>query len=246
MRARAVALVALLATTLGGAAGISQDAPAQRVRVSDDVMRGVLVKKVAPIYPPLARQARIQGTVFLDVLIDKSGNVVRVQLVSGHPMLSPAAMDAVRQWKYQPYLLNGEAVEVETTVQVIFKLEGEPAPLTPQLVPLTPAEDAPPGVVAPRRIRVSGGVAQTLLCTKVNAQYPPEAVEQRIEGVVLLKVNIDKDGNVYIVQLISGHPLLAPAAIEAVRQWKYKPYLLNGVPVEVETQVQISFTLTSR
>ena len=56
-------------------------------------------------------------------------------------------------------------------------------------------------------------------------------------------MNIDKEGNVYKTELISGHPLLAPAAIEAVQQWKYKPYLLNGTPVEVETQVQVNFVL---
>lgn len=59
----------------------------------------------------------------------------------------------------------------------------------------------------------------------------------------MLKVNIDKEGTVYKTELISGHPLLAPAAIEAVQQWKYKPYLLNGAPVEVETQVQVNFVL---
>ena len=66
---------------------------------------------------------------------------------------------------------------------------------------------------------------------------------QHIQGVVVLSAIIDKEGNVANVQLISGHPLLAPAAIEAVKQWKYKPYLLNGTPVEVETQVQVNFTL---
>lgn len=77
----------------------------------------------------------------------------------------------------------------------------------------------------------------------MNPEYPSDAREQHIQGVVILKVNIDKEGNVYNVELISGHPLLAPAAMAAVRQWKYKPYLLNGMPVEVETQVQVNFVL---
>jgi protein TonB len=86
-------------------------------------------------------------------------------------------------------------------------------------------------------------VAQGLLVTKVPPQYPAEAKEKRIEGVVLMRVNIDHDGNVYKVELISGHPLLAPAAMEAVKQWKYKPFLLRGEPIEVESQVLVSFTL---
>jgi protein TonB len=96
----------------------------QRVRVSSGVQSGLLVRKVPPQYPPLARQARIQGTVILQAEISKEGNIINLQLVSGHPMLAPAAIEAVKQWKYKPYLLNGEPVEVETTVQVNFTLAG--------------------------------------------------------------------------------------------------------------------------
>ena len=96
----------------------------QRVRVSSGVQSGLLVRKVPPAYPPLARQARIQGTVVLQAQISKDGNIENLQLISGHPMLAPAAIEAVKQWKYKPYLLNGEPVEVETQVQVNFTLAG--------------------------------------------------------------------------------------------------------------------------
>ncbi len=96
--------------------------------VSPDTVGTLLIRKVAPVYPPLARQARIQGTVMLKVIINKSGEIQSEQLVSGHPMLAPAAIAAVKQWKYQPYMLNGEPVDVETTLQVNFRLAGEPAP----------------------------------------------------------------------------------------------------------------------
>ena len=96
----------------------------QRVRVSAGVTQGLLVKRVQPNYPPLARQARIQGTVVLQAQISKTGDIENLQLISGHPMLAPAAIEAVKQWKYRPYLLNGEPVEVETQVQVNFTLAG--------------------------------------------------------------------------------------------------------------------------
>ena len=96
----------------------------QRVRVSAGVTSGLLVRKVNPVYPPLARQARISGTVVLRAVISKDGSIENLSLVSGHPMLAPAAIDAVKQWKYKPYLLNGEPVEVETQVQVNFTLAG--------------------------------------------------------------------------------------------------------------------------
>jgi len=103
---------------------------------------------------------------------------------------------------------------------------------------------AVPKVATPQRVRVSSGVQSGLLVRRVNPTYPPLARQARIRGVVLLQAQISKDGNIENLQLISGHPMLAPAAIEAVKQWKYKPYLLNGEPVEVETQVQVNFTLS--
>lgn len=102
---------------------------------------------------------------------------------------------------------------------------------------------AVPRVAAPQRVRVSSGVSSGLLIRKVNPNYPPLARQARIQGQVLLRAQISKDGSIENLQLISGHPMLAPAAIEAVKQWKYKPYLLNGEPVEVDTEVQVNFTL---
>jgi protein TonB len=96
----------------------------QKVRVSQGVSEGLLLHKVTPTYPPLAKQARIQGAVLLQATIGKDGSIQNLRVQSGHPMLTQSAIDAVRQWKYKPYLLNGEAVEVETTVQVNFTLSG--------------------------------------------------------------------------------------------------------------------------
>ena len=97
----------------------------------------------------------------------------------------------------------------------------------------------------PQRVRVSQGVMTGLITAKVPPEYPADAKQQRIQGVVWMKAIIDKEGNVANLQLVSGHPLLAPPAMEAVRQWKYRPYLLNGMPVEVETQIQVNFTLVN-
>jgi protein TonB len=94
----------------------------QRVRISQGVTRGLLIQKVEPQYPPLARAARVQGDVVLSAVIDTNGQITNLQLVSEHPMLVPAAIAAVKQWRYKPYLLNGQPVEVETTITVIFSL----------------------------------------------------------------------------------------------------------------------------
>jgi protein TonB len=96
----------------------------QRVKVSQGVSEGMLIHKVTPAYPPLARQARISGVVVLQAVISKSGTIENLTLKQGHPMLSPAAIEAVKQWKYKPYYLNGEPVEVETVITVNFTLAG--------------------------------------------------------------------------------------------------------------------------
>jgi protein TonB len=88
------------------------------------MMEGYLVHRVEPVYPPLARAARIQGSVELQAVISKEGRIERLQVLSGHPMLVKAAAEAVQQWRYRPYILNGEPVEVETHVTVNFSLLG--------------------------------------------------------------------------------------------------------------------------
>jgi protein TonB len=95
-----------------------------RVRVSQGVVQGNAISQPKPLYPQMARMARVQGSVILQAVISKNGAIENLRVVSGHPMLQQAALDAVRQWRYRPYLLNGEPVEVETQITVNFNLAG--------------------------------------------------------------------------------------------------------------------------
>jgi len=88
------------------------------------MLEGNLIRRVEPVYPPLARSARIQGSVVLAALISRAGTIENLRAISGHPMLVPAAIDAVRQWQYRPYILNSEPIEVETQITVNFTLGG--------------------------------------------------------------------------------------------------------------------------
>jgi len=114
--------------SLGGAIGgviggmPAPPKPQSRIKVGGNVTAARLQNKVSPVYPALARQTRISGTVRLHAIIAKDGTVQQLEVVSGHPLLVQSALDAVRQWRYQPTLLNGEPVEVDTTVDVIFSL----------------------------------------------------------------------------------------------------------------------------
>jgi periplasmic protein TonB len=93
-----------------------------RVRIGSNVAAAKLMKKVQPTYPMAAQQGRIQGVVRLHAIIGKDGSVMQLEVMSGHPLLVEAALDAVRQWVYQPTLLEGKPVEVDTTIDVIFQL----------------------------------------------------------------------------------------------------------------------------
>ncbi|PYU48658.1 MAG: energy transducer TonB [Acidobacteria bacterium] len=92
------------------------------LRVGGNVQAARILNRVQPVYPPLARQTRISGTVRLHAIIGKDGAITSLEVMSGHPLLQQAALDAVRQWRYQPTLLNGEPVDVDTTIDVIFSL----------------------------------------------------------------------------------------------------------------------------
>ena len=120
-----------------------------------------------------------------------------------------------------------------------------PAQTEQQAKPEQPAQtDSPakPGEPPkPTRLRVSSGVAEKLKTHDVTPTYPVEAREQRIQGNVLLQATIDTKGNVVKLKVVQGDPILVEAAVDAVKKWRYRPYILNGEPVEVETTIRIQF-----
>jgi protein TonB len=106
-----------------------------------------------------------------------------------------------------------------------------------------PAVPPPPKAATPARIKQGGAVTAAAIITQTKPAYPPLARQARIQGVVVLHAIIDKEGKVAQLEVVSGHPLLVQSAIEAVRQWRYKPTQLNGEPVEVDTTIQVTFQM---
>ena len=98
--------------------------PKGPTRISGGVMAGQIITKTQPVYPPIARAAHVGGTVVLHAIIAKDGTIQQLSVISGPPMLVGAATDAVKQWRYKPYLLNGDPTEVDTTITVNFNLNG--------------------------------------------------------------------------------------------------------------------------
>ncbi|PYX69613.1 MAG: energy transducer TonB, partial [Acidobacteria bacterium] len=107
------------------------------------------------------------------------------------------------------------------------------------------AEKSPtkPDAARPERVKVSSGVSAGLLIKRVNPIYPADARAAHIQGTVILQAEITKTGDIADVELVDGPIELASSSVAAVRQWKYKPYLLLGQPVTVETQIQVNYQL---
>ncbi len=114
LRVVAVAAIALL---------VAGEASAQdKLKVASELQQAKLVTSAIPVYPVLDKRGRVEGTVRLTATIDKEGMVEKLETVSGHPILEQAAVEAVKKWRYRPTMLNGEPVEVITTIDVVFKL----------------------------------------------------------------------------------------------------------------------------
>lgn len=114
----------------------------------------------------------------------------------------------------------------------------------PSAAPPPPPVKEAPKPVTPKQIRVGGNVQNAKLIRQPKPVYPPLAKQARIQGTVKFNAVIGRDGTIQNLQMVSGHPLLVAAATEAVRQWVYQPTLLNDVPVEVVTQIDVNFTLS--
>ena len=141
-------------------------------------------------------------------------------------------------------MVAGERRLLVIAVLMAFALSGlAPGQAQDQSSPPPPPQtQAQPGV--PERVRVSAEVTAGLLLERVNPKYPKKARKKHIQGVVVLSAKITKDGDIADLSVISGDPLLARAATDAVKQWKYRPYLRRGKPVDVETHIEVNFTLS--
>jgi len=199
------------------------------VSVPEQTMQRLLIHTVKAT-PSGDLQIGSESVVMLKATIDKNGNVENLKMVSGHPMLVPAALDAVKQWKYRRYEVNGIPKVVETTIRVEFSKVSE-------------AGSGTSAAQAESPVPVTAEDMHDRLVYKVAPVYPPLARQARIQGTVILRIIINKLGEVRDTQLLNGHPMLAPAAVEAVKKWRYIPYESDGETVEIQTDVQIIFRL---
>ena len=187
------------------------------------------ISKVKPVYPEEARKKRIEGLVILEAVIDKNGRVRETRMIATpDPLLTAAAEQAVKQWVYEPYILNGIAKDVLFTATVTFALDPEPAAKKNVGNALTRLNASQ----RPRKIN------------DVKPVYPEEALKNKIEGVVIMEAMADEQGKVKNIRIISSPSLLLNnAALAAVKQWVYEPYIVNGIAKPVIFTVTVTFSL---
>jgi TonB family protein len=227
---------------------------------------------VKPVYPSEAKEKGIEGTVVLEATMDAAGTVTDVRALKGDELLVPAAIDAVRQWRFEP--LPGTPKRI-MTVTVRFRLDsgakgkgvtgGVPGGVVGGVAGGVPG-GAKGGVTGGVPGGVAGGVAGEA-ARQPGAAYPPDAVKVRdavkpprkildvkpvypedasaakVEGVVIIETVIDKLGKVQDARVVQSVPMLDQAAIDAVRQWQFEPTIIEGRPRPVIMTVTVNFKL---
>jgi TonB family protein len=208
-----------------------------------DSTRLELIKKVKPEYPPAAAPDKLQGQVIVRIVVDETGDVDSSEVISGNPVLAAAAVDAVKQWKFKPFIKNGQPVKAAVKLPFDFTPpadavpDASPKPADTNAPPAKTDEttpSAPPKIVRlqvvpakpdgqnldplqPGTLRVTKGEFHGKLIYSVEPTYPSQARQMRIQGTVVLRAVISREGTIEELHVVSGHPLLIDAAIDAVK-----------------------------
>jgi len=213
-----------------------------------------LIKSVTPVYPEEARKKGIQGVVILEAKIDESGRVADIMVLRSVPELDEAAIDAVRQWIYEPLVIKGKAMKAVFTLTVKFALDKDKAKGVAGGVEGSVEGGTAAGVQKEeieRKIKefdkgavpCKGDIQPPKLIKVVDPVYPEEARKQGLEGLVILSVKTDEEGRVIDALVLRSVPGLDEAAIMAVKQWVYEPLVLEGKAVKALFTVTVRFKL---
>ncbi len=224
---------------------VTQATPvAKRLRsiyVSQSVIDKLATGQPQPVWPQVV-DGKTSGLLTIYISIDHQGQVQEAYpLNSDNAQLDDEVRAEVLKWKLKPILVDGSPVQAESALTFHFDttLKGKSQPSTPS--PTVTSNSTTMGAPV---IHVSPGVSQGLLMEKTEPAYPEDAKERHVQGKVVLALSIDKTGTTKNIHaLTSPDPELTDAAITAVSKWKYRPYLLNGSPVEIESSVELDFSL---
>jgi TonB family protein len=207
----------------------------QMIRVSAGVLHGLVDHAERPRYPEDALKSRSQGDVILKVVVDDTGKVILTTPVEGDPLLTSASVDALREFRFRPYLLNGMPLKVESQVGFRFSISGDGAGNVEYLSSAPFRPEFRTGVVTDKGVLV-------LWPRKISGeepQLPPDLAGKT--GSVYLNITIGEDGKVQDVKVLGGDKPFIDPVVAAVKQFVYEPQLVNGKPSVVTTQANFHF-----
>jgi TonB family protein len=225
-------------------------APVGPIRVSSGTAAGMAISQPPPVYPAAAKAAHVQGVVILKAVISKEGTIENLQVVSGPPLLVTSALDAVKQWRYKPYLLNGEPTAVQSTINVNYTFAPDSAdppspPAGDSTEPTSPLQSAKviPWINTGAPVMADGATAPRVIY-QVEPEYTPEARQAKTNGAVLVSLKVDEQGKPQDVQVVRGIGKgLDQQAVAAVRQYRFKPAMKDDKPVEEALKIEINFQI---
>jgi TonB family protein len=207
------------------------------------------VSVVRPAYPKGARKKKIEGSVLLRATVALDGSLRDITVVSGDPILADAALEAVRQWRYQPSKVNGEPIEAQHEITVTFKRDESTAQIGPDDlspdVPLEPPEDIEKRMVAGEFFSSSSREVRYPRAVYSPApEYSEPARKAKYQGTCILGLIVGADGTPLSVWITRPLGLgLDEKAIEAVQKWRFDPATKDGEPMAVLLNVEVSFRL---
>jgi TonB family protein len=219
IKTASIGVIALTVLFLAAASGLlaagQQVEKAKPVKATGDIKPPKLLKTVEPVYPEDAKKEGIEGIVILEATADLKGHVEKVTVLRSVPALDQAAIDAVKQWVYEPMIIDGKPKPVVFTVTVRFALDKDK----------------------------KGAMKGPKLVKQVTPVYPEDARKQGIEGAVILELTTDAEGRVQKAKVLRSIPALDQAAIDAVKQWVYEPMIIDGEPKPFVFTVTVKFAL---
>lgn len=212
-----------------------------------DVKPPKLIKKVEPVYPEEARKAGIEGSVTLEATTDDRGRVQKVKVLKSIPELEQAAVDAVKQWIYEPMIIDGKPKGIVFTTTCRFSLDSES---NGKAIEVDKGIDVGKGIEVgvtgkdqKPAVRAVGDIKPPKLIKKVEPVYPDDARKAEIQGVVIVEATTDVYGRVVDTKVLRSIPELDQSTIDAIEQWVYEPMILDGEPRGVMFTVTCTFKL---
>jgi hypothetical protein len=217
-----------------------QPARLQIARVSDGVLQGLVANRTLPVYPDEAMMQGIQGDAIFRIEVDETGKVVLGARVEGNPLLVAASVDALRGFRFRPYLLNGTPIRIESRLGFHFSLDKNASGVNGHVECMSSIPDRPAFRIRTRLLNDQGVlVVDPRKLSSVEPQLPPELAGK--SGSVYLAITIGPDGKVQDVKVVGGdQPFISPV-VAAVKQDVYEPQLVDGKPSVATTQANYHF-----